>query len=675
MKRLYLATGLLILATGLFAQPTETLVLPESSSERPYTRISEGWRFTPDDDPSFALPGFDDSRWAETSIPMRPGTELAAWDGRGWFRTRVILPDDAGLLAIRISQGGASEVFFDGRRIATVGEIREDGIRPETLINGIVFDPLSGGEHVIAVRYASPEWRKYEDLGRRAGPRVYLARAQPGVEADVRDANRTAGYLWLFTGVFLAFATLHVLLYAFSPEIRVNLDFALLCVNLAAMAWFLFVKGQMTDPRMLLYSEPIMNIGGIGMAWFAMRFVHGIFLDRTPVTQSLMLIAGVPVAIWSLFEAGEAVVVVFLLMLLSSVEMIRVTAIAFWQGLPGSRLIGTGILLFGGGFLVGLLSLLGILPTEATYSTLVPFFSVIALLVSMSLYVSRQFAMTNQQLREKLVEVQVLSEQTLEHERRAQAEEYERKLIEAEYSRQVTELEEARQLQLSMLPSSLPAHSDLEIAAHMETATEVGGDYYDFEIDEDGSLTIAVGDATGHGMRAGTMVTATKSLFGVFGTQHDLTDTMHRSTRALKRMNLRKLAMALTLARYDSGTLHISSAGMPPVMIHRGGTGAVDQVELPGMPLGSLADFPYGERSVSIEPGDTVLFMSDGFPERLNLRDEMLGYENAAEAFRQAAGRSPAEVVEALNEVAERWAAGRPLDDDLTFVVVKRREN
>ena len=50
----------------------------------------------------------------------------------------------------------------------------------------------------------------------------------------------------------------------------------------------------------------------------------------------------------------------------------------------------------------------------------------------------------------------------------------------------------------------------------MKTATEVGGDYYDFHIGLDGTLTVVIGDATGHGMKAGTMVTTTKSLFNVF---------------------------------------------------------------------------------------------------------------------------------------------------------------
>jgi hypothetical protein len=53
----------------------------------------------------------------------------------------------------------------------------------------------------------------------------------------------------------------------------------------------------------------------------------------------------------------------------------------------------------------------------------------------------------------------------------------------------------------------------LDLAAYMRTASEVGGDYYDFHLGEDGMLTIAVGDATGHGLKAGTMVSVVKGLF------------------------------------------------------------------------------------------------------------------------------------------------------------------
>src|SRR5581483_1809444 len=76
-----------------------------------------------------------------------------------------------------------------------------------------------------------------------------------------------------------------------------------------------------------------------------------------------------------------------------------------------------------------------------------------------------------------------------------------RQEIEAENEQRAKELEEARQLQLSMLPKAVPQLPHWEIAALMQTATEVGGDYYDFHLSGDGTLTISVGDATGHGLK------------------------------------------------------------------------------------------------------------------------------------------------------------------------------
>ncbi|MCB0750991.1 MAG: hypothetical protein KDC52_05920, partial [Ignavibacteriae bacterium] len=72
------------------------------------------------------------------------------------------------------------------------------------------------------------------------------------------------------------------------------------------------------------------------------------------------------------------------------------------------------------------------------------------------------------------------------------------KLAEAENERKTAELEEARQLQLSMLPKDLPNLPNLDISVYMQTATEVGGDYYDFNVGIDGTLTVVIGDATGH---------------------------------------------------------------------------------------------------------------------------------------------------------------------------------
>jgi sigma-B regulation protein RsbU (phosphoserine phosphatase) len=247
--------------------------------------------------------------------------------------------------------------------------------------------------------------------------------------------------------------------------------------------------------------------------------------------------------------------------------------------------------------------------------------------------------------------------------------------IEAENEQRARELEEARQLQLSMLPRSVPQLPTLEIAAFMQTATQVGGDYYDFHLDADGTLTIAIGDATGHGLKAGTVVTATKSLFKHLARQADVVTTMQDASFALKQMNLRSMFMALTLVRVNGDRLHYSVAGMPPILIYRHATRTVEELSLRGVPLGGLSNYSYREAEIDLAPNDVMLLMSDGLPERFNPRDEMFDYDRTRAAFLDLAADRPQAIIEGFLQTSEAWAQGRPLDDDLTLVVLKRRED
>ncbi len=124
-------------------------------------------------------------------------------------------------------------------------------------------------------------------------------------------------------------------------------------------------------------------------------------------------------------------------------------------------------------------------------------------------------------------------------------------ILEAENERKTKELEEARELQLSMLPKELPQLAHLDIAVYMQTATEVGGDYYDFHVGLDGTLTVVIGDATGHGMKAGTMVTTAKSLFNSYAPNPDILFSFQEITRCIRQMNF-------------SQTIYVSDYGEDP---------------------------------------------------------------------------------------------------------------
>ncbi|MEE9429908.1 MAG: SpoIIE family protein phosphatase [Melioribacteraceae bacterium] len=258
-----------------------------------------------------------------------------------------------------------------------------------------------------------------------------------------------------------------------------------------------------------------------------------------------------------------------------------------------------------------------------------------------------------------------------EAEHRAEAAELQSRAMQAENDRKTKELEEARELQLSMLPKDLPNLPNLDIAVYMQTATEVGGDYYDFHVGMDGTLTVVVGDATGHGMKAGTMVITTKSLFNILAPNPDILTTFSEISRVIKGMQLHQLSMCLILLKIKGDQLFISSAAMPPALIYRKKNNAIEELFMKGMPLGAIKNFPYSLKESFLEKGDTILILSDGLPELMNKKNEMYGYDRTKSEFHSVGEKKPEEIVDHLKTSASQWVNGNNPDDDVTFVVIK----
>jgi serine phosphatase RsbU (regulator of sigma subunit) len=269
-------------------------------------------------------------------------------------------------------------------------------------------------------------------------------------------------------------------------------------------------------------------------------------------------------------------------------------------------------------------------------------------------------------------DLQENQEQLIGEMRRRKEQENREQLLAAEHDRKTTELEDARRFQLSMLPAELPDLPGLEIAVHMQTATEVGGDYYDFLTAPDGHLTVAVGDATGHGATAGTMVTAIKSLFMARAGEQEPQVFLSESSETIRRMRLGRMAMALTLARLEGDRLVLAAAGMPPALIWRAESGTVEEVAIEGLPLGGLAGTRYKQVDVELAECDAVLLMTDGFPELPNPEGDPLGYAGVRDQFEAIGGSHPDEILEALMATAREWRQDRAILDDITFVAIRR---
>ena len=207
----------------------------------------------------------------------------------------------------------------------------------------------------------------------------------------------------------------------------------------------------------------------------------------------------------------------------------------------------------------------------------------------------------------------------------------------------------------------------------MKTATEVGGDYYDFSFHEDGSLNVAIGDATGHGMKAGTLVSMMKSLFTANSMNMDITEFFASSNIALKKMHLDRVMMGFAMLRINGSSIKTINAGMPHYFHFVKKTGEVQEIKINGMPLGAMEQMSFAAIELSLAKGDTLLMMSDGMPELLNSKNEMFGYERIADSFAKTANNSPEKIIEIMNKVGSEWSGDRDPEDDITFVVLKMK--
>lgn len=249
--------------------------------------------------------------------------------------------------------------------------------------------------------------------------------------------------------------------------------------------------------------------------------------------------------------------------------------------------------------------------------------------------------------------------------------------LDLENRRKSDELEQARQIQLSMLPAAPPVIPYLEIAAQQKTASEVGGDYYDFFPQPNGKLFVAIGDATGHGVGSGLMVAMTKASL-MATDEAELTDLIKKINRVLTRIDLgRQLNMSLmvleiTPSPNGSVTVRASGGGIPPIYVLRPG-GMAEEVLISGLPLGVMEDASYTLTEFTLNPPDTILLMSDGLPETFNTRRELLGFKQIKSALHQfdVTRLSAEQILEQIMAVGDGWAAGYPLQDDVTLVTMK----
>jgi serine phosphatase RsbU (regulator of sigma subunit) len=246
-----------------------------------------------------------------------------------------------------------------------------------------------------------------------------------------------------------------------------------------------------------------------------------------------------------------------------------------------------------------------------------------------------------------------------------------RKIKRAEENRRIKELQAARDLQLSMLPKKVPQRDDLDIATFIRSSTEVGGDYYDFFEHKGTALYSICGDATGHGVASGMMVSVTKA--GLNGIEAlPVNNILYKLNNIIKSIDLGTLRMSLNIVQFKPNEFELSSAAMPPVYHYVAATQKVEEILIQGIPLGGLKDEQFETITRSFNTGDIIVQLSDGFPEAPDLNGEMYDYDRLRLLIEDNGQKSAKELINVLMASVDVWLQGEHNPDDITLVVSKK---
>jgi serine phosphatase RsbU (regulator of sigma subunit) len=236
------------------------------------------------------------------------------------------------------------------------------------------------------------------------------------------------------------------------------------------------------------------------------------------------------------------------------------------------------------------------------------------------------------------------------------------------------ELQVARTIQQAALPKQVPTLEGWQITPYYQPAREVGGDFYEFFELDDGRVGFAVGDATGKGVPAAFVMSATCALLGGVATASGSSPG-----EVLARVNEVLLAripsnMFVTcfyaILEPQSGSLQYANAGHDLPYLHRT-SGDAEELRARGMPLGLMPGMGYEEKETTLQAGEAALFYSDGLVEAHDPKREMFGFPRVR-ALVAEHGKERSLGDSLLKELYSFTGEGWEQEDDITLLTLRR---
>ena len=240
------------------------------------------------------------------------------------------------------------------------------------------------------------------------------------------------------------------------------------------------------------------------------------------------------------------------------------------------------------------------------------------------------------------------------------------------------ELQTAHDMQMRLMPQSSPSIEGFEIAGRCVPAYHVGGDLFHY-FQKDGKLFVSMADVTGHAMEAAIPVVM---FDGILKNEIRHSSSIEAMFDNLNRTLSETLADSRTFVCFVMGELdlstkilQVSNGGSPYPYYFQASSKRIFEFQLDAYPLGVRPDSTYKLIITKLEPGDAVVFCSDGIVETINDQGEILGFESTSKIIRLGCmtGLSAKDLVDRITESAKAFSGSVPQQDDITCVALKAR--
>ena len=236
------------------------------------------------------------------------------------------------------------------------------------------------------------------------------------------------------------------------------------------------------------------------------------------------------------------------------------------------------------------------------------------------------------------------------------------------------ELEFARSIQLSALNTVFPPYphrKDFDIYARMDTAKEVGGDFYDFYLLNEDTLGILIADVSGKGIPAAMMMMQAKTLISSLANSGiNVDEVFTRANDTLCEHNDANMFVTawMGILNLRTGLMTYVNAGHNPPLMRRN-DGQFAYLKSPaGFVLAGWEGFQYRRQELQLAPGDQLYLYTDGVTEATDLQESLFGEEKLLAALNEYEGNEPQAMCDKVKQDVDRFVGEAPQFDDITML-------